>query len=360
MLTISHVTRAFGSLQVLRGVSLTITDGEIVCLLGPSGCGKTTLLRTIAGLETADSGDIQVDRQSIRDVPIHERDFGLMFQDFALFPHMNVAQNILFGLRMRHMPKPQAQQRLHDVLELVGLKGFEQRDVAQLSGGERQRVALARSLAPSPRLLMLDEPLGSLDAALRERLVVELRDIIKRIGLTAIYVTHDQHEAFAIADRIAVMNAGQIEQVEAPPALYRQPKTPFVARFLGFQNIVPVTGRIDGKVQTPLGVFAIRPHPLIPSPPGGERNFSGAKRGEVSLLLHPDGLQLAAAGDGSRITGIVRELVFSGDTYRVEIQHDSGISLSFRVPSREMGEITVGETVYVSVAEDCIVPLVKR
>jgi ABC-type Fe3+/spermidine/putrescine transport system ATPase subunit len=357
MLSIRNVTRAFGALQVLRGVSLTIEQGEIVCLLGPSGCGKTTLLRIVVGLETADGGDVLLDGQSIRSVPVHERDFGLMFQDFALFPHMNVAHNILFGLRMRHAPGEQAQQRLHDVLELVGLKGFERRDVTQLSGGERQRVALARSLAPSPRLLMLDEPLGSLDAALRERLVVELRDIIKRIGLTAIYVTHDQQEAFAIADRIAVMNAGRIEQVDAPPALYRQPKTTFVAGFLGLDNIVPVTGHIDGKLQTPLGEFEIPPHPGSLRSPPPLHDMERGSGGEVSLLLHPDGLQLTTSANGKQISGIIRELVFSGDMYRVELQHDSGIRLSFSIHSREIGGLKQGDRVRVSVFEDCIVPL---
>ena len=202
MLDIINVTRAFDGQAVLRGINLPVDQGEIVCLLGPSGCGKTTMLRIVAGLEHADGGDVRINGNSIMATPVHQRDFGLMFQDFALFPHMNVAENVGFGLRMR--PVADDQQRVDEVIRLVGLAGFEQRDVGELSGGERQRVALARSLAPRPRLLMLDEPLGSLDAALRTRLVVELRQIIKQIGLTAIYVTHDQEEAFAIADRIAI------------------------------------------------------------------------------------------------------------------------------------------------------------
>ena len=341
MLSIRNITRSFGALKVLRGVSLDIAQGEIVCLLGPSGCGKTTLLRIIAGLETSDSGDILLNGQSILDVPIHARDFGLMFQDFALFPHMNVEQNVLFGLRMHNVPKVQAQDRLQQVLELVGLEGFEKRDVAQLSGGERQRVALARSLAPNPRLLMLDEPLGSVDAALRDRLVVDLRDIIKRIGLTAIYVTHDQHEAFAIADRVAVMNAGQIEQVDTPLALYRRPATAFVAQFLGLNNIIPILSRDGNVIHTSLGDFP---------------NHTDAN----ALLLHPEGLELTAVQQPEpppAIEVVICELVFAGDSFRAEVEHGSGIHLNFQVPSREIGSLKIGDRILVSIAEDYIVPL---
>lgn len=338
MLSIRNVTRSFGALKVLRGISLDIADGEILCLLGPSGCGKTTLLRIVAGLEIPDSGDILLNGQSILDIPVHARDFGLMFQDFALFPHMNVEQNVLFGLRMRHIPQARARLRLQEVLELVGLQGFEKRDVAQLSGGERQRLALARSLAPNPRLLMLDEPLGSLDATLRDRLVVELRDIIKRVGLTAIYVTHDQHEAFAIADRIAVMNSGQIEQIDTPPALYRHPTTTFVARFLGLNNIIPILSRDGDAIHTPLGTF---PNHIDSD----------------TVLLHPDGLAIDPGKSNKKFEAIICELVFSGDSYRVEVEHKSGIRLGFRVPSRKIDSLKVGDDIQISVAEDWIVPL---
>jgi ABC-type Fe3+/spermidine/putrescine transport system ATPase subunit len=334
MLTVRNITRAFDGLPVLRGVDLDIDQGEILCLLGPSGRGKTTLLRIIAGLERADSGDIALNGQSILNIPVHQRDFGLMFQDFALFPHMNVAQNVAFGLRMRGALHAQEKQRVHEVLQLVGLTGFEERDVTQLSGGERQRVALARSLAPNPRLLMLDEPLGSLDAALRERLVVELRTIIKEVGLTALYVTHDQQEAYAVADRIAVMNAGIIEQIGAPAIVYRQPQTTFVVRFLGLNNIIPVLSYEDGKVHTPVGQFAI----------SGEPN---------AILLHPDGIEIAQAATGS-ITGVVKERVFQGDNYRLVIEHESGIRLTFKVNGQAPA---MGETVAVHVAPDRIIPL---
>ncbi len=329
MLTLKNITRAFDEQPVLRSVNLEVADGEIMCLLGPSGCGKTTLLRIVAGLESVDSGDVRIAGRSILDQPVHKRDFGLMFQDFALFPHMNVLQNVEFGLRM----KGKDSARAHEVLELVGLSGFEHRDVALLSGGERQRVALARSLAPNPRLLMLDEPLGSLDAALREQLVVELRTIIKRVGLTALYVTHDQREAFAIADRIALMNAGQIEQIGTPMELYRRPATTFAARFLGLGNIVPVESTCDGMAQTALGEFGV----------------SGD-----ALLLHPDGIYPDAAG---RISGVVREVVFLGDTYRVEMQTAHGAALTFKLSARDSVMPRIGETMRVGVAPEYVIPL---
>jgi len=203
MLSIQNIQRTFDGTPVLRGIDLEVGSGEIVCLLGPSGCGKTTLLRIIAGLETHDTGTLLWKGEALGSVPVHRRGFGLMFQDFALFPHMNVAANIQFGLEMQRISSIELRRRVEEVLKLVNLEGFEARDISQLSGGEKQRVALARSLAPNPQLLMLDEPMGSLDAALRDELVSELHQIIKSLGLTAIYVTHDQKEAFAIADRIA-------------------------------------------------------------------------------------------------------------------------------------------------------------
>lgn len=231
LLDLRSITKYYHSTPALYNVDLCINKGSIVCLLGPSGCGKTTLLRVIAGLEQADSGTTIFAGQSINHIPPHQRGFGLMFQEYALFPHRNVAENIAFGLRMRHIPREQIDVRVAEMLTLVGLTGYEQRRVYELSGGERQRVALARSLAPNPPVLMLDEPLGALDRALRERLLDELRDILKQVGVTSIYVTHDQTEAFAIADQLVLMHAGQIEQQGLPTTIYRHPKSTFAARF---------------------------------------------------------------------------------------------------------------------------------
>lgn len=325
MLILKHITRAFDDQPVLRGIDLDVNQGEIVCLLGPSGCGKTTLLRIVAGLETPDSGDVLVNGRTILDQPIHTRDFGLMFQDFALFPHLNVLQNVEFGLRMKGIDGDARRARAEEVLELVGLRGFERRDVALLSGGERQRVALARSLAPNPRLLMLDEPIGSLDAALRERLVVELRAIIKQIGLTALYVTHDQHEAFIVADRIALMNRGQFEQIGVPQDVYRRPATTFAARFLGLNNVVPN------------GTFGIE-----------------APGNPAALLLHPDGIAPAANG---AISGVVAETVFLGEAYRVEMDTPAGIRLTFRLNTRDHAAPAPGEAMRLTVALEYVIPL---
>ena len=240
LLQVARLHKSFAA-AVLNEVSFEVHQGEIVCLLGPSGCGKTTLLRVIAGLEVADAGNILFDDRDIRDVPVHQRGFGFMFQDFALFPHKNVWANVIFGLRMQNLPSDQIRQQAQAALEMVGLSGFEQRDVHQLSGGEKQRVALARSLAPQPKLLMLDEPLGALDRQLREELMIEVRRILKSAHLTAIYVTHDQAEAFAVADRVVIMNAGRIEQMGTPIEVYARPASEFVARFLGLPNLIQGT-----------------------------------------------------------------------------------------------------------------------
>lgn len=340
MLSIHNLVRTFDGIPALNGVNLRVQEGEILCLLGPSGCGKTTLLRVIAGLEAADKGDVLLHGQSILDIPVHQRDFGLMFQDFALFPHMNVAQNILFGLRMHGVPAKE-QQRLKEVLELVGLDGFERRDVAQLSGGERQRVALARSLAPKPRLLMLDEPLGSLDAVLRERLVVDLRNIMKQVGLTALYVTHDQKEAFAIADRIALMNAGRIEQADAPQTIYYRPKTVFAARFLGLNNIVPVLSQKENCTHTALGDFIVE----------GTPDF---------LLLHPDNLLMVLEDTEDAIIGRVLEVTFLGDSYRLDIVHESGVRLNLKISAQAAHIPGVGDTVAVQFDPERLVPLEEK
>lgn len=314
MLELQAVSLSFGPQQVLHDLNLYVEPGEIMCLLGPSGCGKTTLLRVVAGLEQPDSGHILLNSDSIQDVPVHRRQFGLMFQDFALFPHMTVAENIAFGLRMQGIPLSKRTPRVAEVLERVGLSGFQDRDVARLSGGERQRVALARSLAPNPRLLMLDEPLGSVDAALRERLILDLRAIIKQLGLTAIYVTHDQTEAFAVADRVAVMNAGRIEHIDTPHALYHDPQTTFTARFLGLHNVLRVERQDGDVVQTVLGAFRL------------------SRSGEAhSVLLHPGGIVLDPAQEDTCCEGQVESCVFLGQAHRITVRHSNGLLVRFEV-----------------------------
>lgn len=262
-LQVRGVVKHFDDVVALDCVELTVADGDVLAVLGPSGCGKSTLLRVVAGLETADAGTVTWHGEDLAGLPPHRRDFGLMFQDHALFPHRDVAGNVAFGLRMRRDPAHVVQERTDEVLALVGLAGYGSRPISALSGGERQRVALARALAPSPRLLMLDEPLGALDRALREQLVAELRPLLARVQTTALYVTHDHDEAFTIADEVAVMRAGRIVQAGPPAELWRHPASAFVARFLGWDNVYddhairPEGARIDAE-GTPGTVAAVR------------------------------------------------------------------------------------------------------
>ena len=264
------------------GVDLTVGDGEIVCVLGPSGCGKTTLLRAAAGLEPVTAGRITWDGADVARVPTHRRGFGMVFQDFALFPHRDVAGNVAFGLRMAGVDAADARARVTDVLAVVGLGGYEGRAVSTLSGGEQQRVALARALAPRPRLLLLDEPLGSLDRTLRERLVVELRGVLTSVGVSAVYVTHDQEEAFAIADRLVVLRSGRVVQEGTPEAVWSVPADEFVARFLGFENVV------DGRV------------------------------------LRPDAFRPVAGADRADVRGVVVARTYRGDHFVVRVANDDG------------------------------------
>ena len=245
-LAIEALRVAFGNEVAVDAIDLSITAQEIVSILGPSGCGKSTLLRAVAGLVTPDSGHVRWHGHDVVRTAPHARGFGLMFQDHALFPHRTVGQNVEFGLRMQHQPVEARRRRVAEMLELVGLSTMGDRAIGTLSGGEAQRVALARALAPAPQLLMLDEPFGSLDRNLRERLTDEVGQLIRQVGVTAIHVTHDQDEAFAIGDRVAVMRRGRIERIDDPLTIWRDPRTEFVARFLGHDNIVelPERGRV--------------------------------------------------------------------------------------------------------------------
>jgi ABC-type Fe3+/spermidine/putrescine transport system ATPase subunit len=252
------VSKSFGGTAALVAVSLSLREGEILAVLGPSGCGKTTFLRATAGLEPPDAGRILCEGKDLADVPPHRRGFGLMFQDYGLFPHLDVAANVSFGLRMKGMPRRQRAERVREMLGLVRLEDLSRRSIYELSGGERQRVALARSLAPSPRLLMLDEPLGALDATLRRELLGELSAILRGVGVTAIYVTHDREEALAVADRAAVMRAGRVIQTGRPRALVERPGSAFVASFLELGAIleaVRAPGGGNGLYATDVGLL---------------------------------------------------------------------------------------------------------
>jgi ABC-type Fe3+/spermidine/putrescine transport system ATPase subunit len=317
-LSVISIYKSFEATQALAGVSFEINQGETVAVLGPSGCGKSTLLNIIAGLETQDKGTISWYGSSLEDTPPYKRGFGLMFQDFVLFPHKNVFDNVAFGLQMAGMSRSEIQKGVGETLELVGLPGFAGRDVNTLSGGEQQRIALARSLAPRPRLLMLDEPLGSLDRNLRERLALDLHEILQGTRQTALYVTHDQEEAFVLANRVVVMNSGQVEQVGAPQVIYRKPASAFVARFLGLSNLIP--GEIrqasqGNEIDTPVGRF---PAPDLPP-------------GPVTVLIRPEAAQLDGTG-GFELTGKLTRIDFRGSLLRATIAIND-LSLTFEFPS---------------------------
>jgi thiamine transport system ATP-binding protein len=246
MLEVRNVSVRFGELLAVHDVDLEVGSGEVVALMGPSGCGKSTLLRVVAGLQAADTGSVRWDGRDLSDMPPHRRGIGLMFQDYALFPHLDVAGNVGFGLRMADVSRAESTRRVDEVLALVGLDGYQERPIAELSGGEQQRVALARTIAPEPKLVMLDEPIGALDRTLRDRLIVEMGDVFSSLGIGVLYVTHDQQEAFAVADRIAVMKAGELVQVASPENLWSSPVSAFVARFIGLENVYSGTATPDG------------------------------------------------------------------------------------------------------------------
>ncbi len=323
LLELRHLSKTFGHETAVNDVSIDLVEGNILCLLGPSGCGKTTLLRIIAGLERPDKGTVYFEGRDMAGIEPYCRNFGMMFQEFALFPHMDVIGNITFGLRMQKRPQAEILTCSEEMLNLVGLQGYARRNVGQLSGGERQRVALARSLAPHPKLVLLDEPLGSLDRALRERLLLDLRKILKTIGVTAVFVTHDQTEAFAIGDIIAVMNKGKIQQIDRPEKLYARPANAQVARFLGFQNLVQGVTTPQGSIDTALGILNAGDHGFPPLT-------------EVTVLIRPDGARLqdesipAQAGEAV-VSGVVKDCLFKGRNYLLELQIINGQVLVFEL-----------------------------
>ena len=310
-LEILNIQKSFEENPILEDITFQQAKGEILAILGPSGSGKTTLLEIIAGLVQPDRGDCLWDGISQLQIPTHERDFGLMFQEYVLFPHKDVEENVAFGLKMAGEAKKAITNRVDNVLELVGLPGYNNRDVNTLSGGEQQRVALARSLAPAPRLLMLDEPLGALDRSIRERLVGDLRIILKKAKQTALYVTHDQEEAFNIADQIVILGEGKIAQIGTARDIYYQPKSPYVAQFLGMSNFLDGTAHLKkggAEIETKLGRWFL----------------SESYQGKGQVLLRPDKADLdsSRASGGSHITGKLISSIFSGSTHHIQVLID--------------------------------------
>jgi len=318
-LRVSHVTKRFAGVTAVDDVSFDVPKGSFATLLGPSGCGKTTTLRTIAGFYDPDEGDIELGGRRINDLPAHRRGTAMVFQDYALFPHMSVRDNVAYGLRLARVGRDERDRRVKDTLAFVGLTGLEDRWPNQLSGGQQQRVAVARALVIEPQVLLLDEPLSNLDAKLREQLRVELRVMQRRLGMTFVYVTHDQEEALSLSDWIAVMNAGRVEQAGTPWDIYYHPRTAFLADFVGAVNLVPASViAIEGAAVTlGLGDRRITLRPTAPTPTAGS---------EVRLCVRPESLLLGAAGsvaDGAVVLpGTVVRRSFLGDAMRYWVKVD--------------------------------------
>ena len=348
MLEVHHIFKSYEGKPLLNDVSFKVDTGETVCLLGASGSGKSTLLRIIAGLEEADSGFVSFNGQDLSSTPAHLRDFGLVFQDYALFPHLTVADNVAFGLKMRHLPEDEIQERVGISLEMVNLNGFEKRQVTDLSGGEQQRVALARALAIRPRLLMFDEPLGALDRTLREDLLNELRSILHQTKIPAIYVTHDQEEAFSIADRVLILHAGEIIRAGRPAEIWENPGSAFVARFLGLGKVF--AGEVKGiprawpehsrrdengqdkswEAESEVGVFTVVCK---------HKHRAGEK---IHLLVRP----VSAEREANVIHGIVGDVIFQQDRFKITLENGLYVFLP-HAPK-------VGERISVPVKVECL------
>ena len=336
VLILDNVALAYQDKQVLHDISLKLNEGEIACLLGPSGCGKTTLLRAIAGFKSLQAGGIKYEDHLLSSsgytMPTEERNIGMVFQDFALFPHLSIGRNICFGIR--HQKKVEKQQRLNELLELVGLTGYAQRYPHELSGGQQQRIALARAMAPRPRLLLLDEPFSSMDVELRGTLAKEIRAILKHENITTVMVTHDQHEAFSMADQIGVLNEGQLLQWDDARTLYHSPKTAFVARFVGRSNFLQGIINEQG-VSTAMGVL----------PCESAKDFTAGEK--VKVLVRPEYVQLSVS---SSIRAVLVSRQFRGGYYMYTLQLSSGEEVQVLLSS--LAKHQLGESVGIVLSTD--------
>jgi spermidine/putrescine transport system ATP-binding protein len=326
MLELRDIFKTYEGKPLLRGISFSVAEGETVCLLGASGSGKSTLLRMIAGLENPERGLILFNGLDLAQTPTHLRDFGLVFQDYGLFPHLNIFDNVAFGLKMRNLPVAEISLRVAALLSQVNLTGFEQRKVTDLSGGEQQRVALARALAPQPRLLMFDEPLGALDRTLKESLLQELRSILHETKIPAIYVTHDQDEAFTIADHILLLHEGEIVRAGTPAEVWSNPGSAWVARFLDAGNVLDGVIVSLGQIKTEYGIFAL------------DCGHKHSAEDKVSLLVKQ-------SGKGEEIKLKVEDVLFKRDQFEVR-----GAGLVFQVQEAP----AVGQIIKIKVEVECL------
>ncbi|MBQ9309209.1 MAG: ABC transporter ATP-binding protein [Clostridia bacterium] len=340
LLELNNITAGYDKNIILRSFHLEVNRGEFVSLLGSSGCGKTTTLRLIAGFSEPNEGTILFDGRDITHVPLHKRNFGFVFQSYALFPHMTVFDNVAFGLKMRKVSKAETQTRVMEMLELVDLKGFEKRYPREMSGGQRQRVALARAMVIRPDLMLFDEPLSNLDAKLRVKMRVEIRRIQQELGFTAIYVTHDQEECFAISDKVAIMNQGVIEQMDTPAHIFNAPKTEFIARFVGFENFFDLT-------VSPQGIRAGQfPLAMSPTP----------ENGSIKACIRPEDVEIAPAGTAlpNAIPGDVLVTTFLGRNIQYNVATPIG---EFVVKADQTQVYSIGSSVTLGLRENKIIPI---
>ena len=333
---IKNAVKKYGDFTAVNGISLNIEQGEFFTLLGPSGCGKTTLLRMIAGFNTVDGGEICFDEQVINSLPAHKRDIGMVFQNYAIFPHLNVADNVAYGLKARKVPKPEIVSRVDEALKMVQIDQLKTRQPNELSGGQQQRVALARAFVIEPGVLLMDEPLSNLDAKLRVQMRTTIKKLQRRLGITTVYVTHDQEEALAISDRIAVMNQGNIMQIGKPEEIYRKPANPFVANFIGVSNFIDCT--VDGKDPS---AAAVRLHDGYSFQMPLRTPYSG----DVILSARPEQLFFSETG----IPAKVNLSVFLGDFIQYEVQLSTGQTLELNEYTKDVDFARLdGEEVHIS------------
>ncbi|EPB8177636.1 spermidine/putrescine ABC transporter ATP-binding protein [Clostridium perfringens] len=323
IIELKGITKSYGKDTILDNLSLNIKKNEFLTLLGPSGCGKTTTLKIIAGFETADSGQVVFENNIINDIPPYERQLNTVFQKYALFPHMNVYENIAFGLKLKKMPKDVIDQKVKEMLKLVALEGYENRDIEALSGGQQQRVAIARALVNEPKVLLLDEPLGALDMKLRKGMQIELKRIQQKLGITFIFVTHDQEEALTMSDTIVVMNKGEIQQMGSPEDIYNEPANSFVAKFIGESNIVDGIMLDDFKVE-----FGGRIFNCVDK--GFEKNEA------IEVVIRPEDFEMVKYEEGM-LKGTVTSVIFKGVHYEIEVKDENHTWILHNTKHAEIG-----------------------
>lgn len=346
--SIQNAVKRYGDFTAVDGVSLDIEPGEFFTLLGPSGCGKTTLLRMIAGFNTIEGGDIFFNEQRINNIEAHKRDIGMVFQNYAIFPHLTVEDNVAYGLKARKVPNRELEERVMEALELVQISSLKERRPNELSGGQQQRVALSRAFVIEPGLLLMDEPLSNLDAKLRVEMRLVIKQLQRSLGITTIYVTHDQEEALAISDRIAVMNKGKIVQVGSPAEIYLHPQDPFIAGFIGTSNFLDVEVRKLSNVFAETEESGYLHDTLLPGgatvPMSLNRNYEGAS----TLSIRPEQLYIADEVDGQAMPGIIEYSVFLGDYTEYVIRLENGDTLQMNEYTKDTEDIrTDGEQVHV-------------